>query len=185
MKRRKPRGDAKLKTLSPELQEAVIRKLESGTQEDVLTWLRQEFDISTSAGALSSFYSWYQLGQDLQSAASFADDLRDTLKELPGLELRDDAINQAAQAVFEMRAAQSKDPDLFIELRKLRLAEHSAKTKARQKERELKLQERRVKLLEDQAERAAQAKTKLQEVQSRGGLTPDTLRAIEEAANLL
>ena len=42
--------------------------------------------------------------------------------------------------------------------------------------------ERRVKLLED---RAAEAKAKLTAVATKGGLTPETLKQIEEAASLL
>lgn len=61
----------------------------------------------------------------------------------------------------------------------------NAQTKANQKERELALDTRRLALLEEKAKQAQQAKDILAAVQNQGGISPETLAQIEEAAKLL
>jgi hypothetical protein len=64
-------------------------------------------------------------------------------------------------------------------------AEEMARLKQRQldqKDKDLSISERRVSLLE---ENAAKAKAALEGIKSKGGLTPETLKQIEEAAGLL
>lgn len=86
-------------------------------------------------------------------------------------------------------AADAGDTPVYLELRKLRLLDIGAKVKGRidaaklaQKDRDLALAERRVVLLETNA---AAAKAALETVRKTGGLSPEALAQIEEAAALL
>lgn len=57
---RKPRADATLKTLPEERQRQIIDYLRDHSIDETLVWLRGA-GLETSSGALSQFYSWYQL----------------------------------------------------------------------------------------------------------------------------
>ena len=86
-------------------------------------------------------------------------------------------------------AAVAEDPALYKELRYLRIADQTSKSNARiaeeklkRKDAEIALAVRRMNLLE---ENAAKAKQALEAVKKQGGLSPETLAQIEEAARLL
>jgi hypothetical protein len=117
---RKPRGDAQLKTLSPERQRQVIDWLAGLTQAETRRRIQAEFGLSTSAAALTEFYSWWHLMRHLEQSATFAQELKRTLAELPGIRLDEEQINAAAQVAFELEAVKAQDLKAFFLLRKLR-----------------------------------------------------------------
>lgn len=130
----------------------------------------------------------------LQRAANQAQ-LMSEQKEMTAVE-----IQQATDAVFVAMAAEEAEAsgnskDLrewrYLQIRaqeasgNARIAELKLQQKDKQiaqAERNLGLAERRVKLLEDNA---AKAKAALEQVKTAGGMTPETLKIIEEAARLL
>lgn len=172
---KKPRGDAKLKTLPDALQEALFQVLRSTTAEKAAAWLLKDHGVKTSAGALSEFFSWYPLSRRLEQAASFADQLRDQLLKLPDLNLDAAKLSQVAQVAFEARAVQEQDSELYVALKK-----------RRQKDAELALSESKHALaLKQYEEKISAARSSLEKAKSKGGLSKETLALIEEQLKLL
>jgi len=115
---KKPRGDAKLKTLPDALQEELFQRLRRTTAEKAAAWLFKTHEVATSAGALSEFFSWYPRSCTLRMAARSSDQLLAQLRKMPELKLAADDAKKIAQVNFEMQAAQDRDPVLFAALRK-------------------------------------------------------------------
>lgn len=159
---RKPHANARLKTLPPERQREIFDYLSAGhTLAETEAWLATA-GLDTNRTSLSEFFAWYPLSAKLHAASSMGDAVKDILRELPGLNLDEQQLSKAGQAIFEADALQKGDSKLYLSLRSLRqtdrsldLAEETGKTKARQKDaqiaqkdRDLKLAERRVEVLE-------------------------------------
>lgn len=115
---KKPRGDAKLKTLPDALQEDLWQQLRRTHQVKAQAWLLEKHGVKTSTGALSDFYSWYPRQATLRSAAATSDELEATLRKMPELEITADKARKVAQVNFEIQAARDRDPALFSALRK-------------------------------------------------------------------
>lgn len=133
---KKPRGDSKLKTLPPERQREMYGYLQAHTLAETEAWLATA-GLDVSLDTLSRFASWYPLAAPLQQAAHMGEAVKELLKELPGLNLNEEQLSKAGQAIFEAEALRTKDSELHVSLRTLRLQEESGRTKARQKERAL------------------------------------------------
>lgn len=155
---RKPRADAKLKTLPDALQEDLYQVLRRTSQEKVIAMLKDKHGIETSAGALTEFFSWYPRSQSLRNAASFADQFLAQAQKLPEFKGNIAELQRAAEVLFQIQAAQDRDPKLFVELMKISLAK-----------RDQELNERKVKLLEAKAALADEAK----QLAGDGALTPE------------
>lgn len=136
----KPRADSKLKTLPFAQQEQVFALCQTMSYAAVRSAVQQKFGLDTSEAALSAFYRWYPTARRLEDAAGTADEVRQILKELPGLNLSDEQVSRAAQAAFEAQCLKSGDVESFIGLRKLR-----------QKDRDQEQTDRRIALLEKKA----------------------------------
>src|SRR6185295_7156647 len=86
---RKPRADANLKTLPEEpgqgtiSQREIIERLgkKGGSYKAVAAWLMAEWDIATSEGALSSFYSWWNLRDIIRKRENRTHDLEELLRK--------------------------------------------------------------------------------------------------------
>jgi len=115
---KKPRGDAKLKTLPDALQEELFQLLRRTTGEKAAAWLLEKHSVKTSAGALSEFFSWYPRSSTLRRAAESSDQLAAQLRKMPELKLAAADAARIAQVNFEIQAAQDRDPALFTALRK-------------------------------------------------------------------
>lgn len=207
---RKVRADAKLQNLSPEAQDLVAEwclkpcdvdpesgkpipgtggfpfaraRLAEVAERCSAPWLR------CSERALGQFLTDWGLAQDMAEAKAVEAQVFAQTKD----------VRQAIDAgvnLLAVRGVARQDPKLItlasrihVQTESLDLDKRSAETKARQKdaqiaqkEKDLALSERRVKLLE---ENAAKAKQQLEAVKQKGGLTPEVLREIEEAAKLL
>lgn len=129
----KPRGDSKLKTLAPDKQALIVEWLNTGTREAARARIEREFGVETNGASLSDFYHWFYLERDLTESADFADSLKKTLRELPGLHLDEEQIGRAAQVAFELRAMKAGDTDAFVALRKIRQQDQVVKL-AREKQ---------------------------------------------------
>lgn len=115
---KKPRGDAKLKTLPDALQESLWQQLRRTSLAKAQTWLLEKHAVKSSAGALSEFFSWFPRQATLRSAAATSDELAATLRKMPELQLSAAQAKQVAQVNFEIQAARDRDPALFAALRK-------------------------------------------------------------------
>jgi hypothetical protein len=152
---RKPRADSVLKTLPDALQENLFQQLRHNTLEKVQAWLAEKHEVKTSTAALSTFWAWYQ-SSSLKPAAAFADSLAKQIEKMPELALKAEQATAITQTVFELQAAQDRDPKLFLALGNARL-----------KREKLKLDERKVRILEAKAALADKA----QEVADNKSLT--------------
>lgn len=154
---RKPRGDAKLKTLPEELQAEIHARLGKGTHAAVRKWLEAEMSISTSLGALSDFYSWYSLRRDLQDADQEVQSLLQLISEGEyNLDTRQ--LESLGNTLFLLRARASGD-----------WKQHKAAVELLLKSRKVSVEERKVTLLEAKAAQADQAK----ELLGDADLTPE------------
>jgi hypothetical protein len=123
MSDRKPRADAKLKSLPPAQQEAIFALLREKSYAKAIPLIAEKFEVETSAGALSQFFAWYPLSRRLEQGAKFADELKSMLATNPKLTLRAEELSMIGQVAFEAQALQEQDPKLFVALRKLRVME--------------------------------------------------------------
>ena len=140
---RKPRPDAKLKTLPDAVQAELFARYQKQGGPAVLAWLKETHKVKSSAGALSNFSAWYPFSRPLEMSAKFADQFRAALVENPNLKIDAEQVSLAAQIAFEAKALELQDLDGFVALRKSRL-----------KEMDQALTARRIKLLEKKAEQA-------------------------------
>ena len=123
MSTRKPRADASLKTLPEERQAEIIEYMRSHKLADTRAWLTEQ-GITASIGALSGFWSWWNLDvrlkHQMKEAATIADELKSVLGTLPQLNLSEEQLNLVAQTAFEVDAVKREDFDQFVALRQLR-----------------------------------------------------------------
>ena len=145
---RKPRPDAKLKTLPDALQAELFARYQKQGGPAVLAWLKDTHKVKSSAGALSNFSAWYPFSRPLEMSAKFADAFQASLKANPNLKFDAEQVSLAGQIAFEAQALQMQDLDGFVALRKSRL-----------KEMDQALTARRVALLEKKAEQADKAES--------------------------
>lgn len=109
---RKPRGDSKLKTLDPEVQKAIFERCEGGKYKAVVPWLLAEFDVETSVGALSEFYSWYLLKQRVDAADNHVQDIEELINS-SGLQVDPNKLRDAMSGILLAEASKSGDFKTF------------------------------------------------------------------------
>lgn len=176
-KERKARGDSKLEQLPPEQKAALIDGLLCGwTYTQANDWLEVESTGSVSLSAFTPFYSRYVepiLVERKQFAALSAKTLAKLAKESDAFDAA--AIGELKEYAYRLIRDPNSDPE---DARKW--METLIKAQAGQRD------SRKLTLLETAA---AEAKAKLVALASAGkttgGLTPETLKQIEEAAGLL
>jgi hypothetical protein len=191
---KEPREDAKLQNLPEEELEVMwrFRHPEPGGKKLKLTAiaavqvpLRYGFSISLSS--LSYFYKWLAVRRDFRESRDVVYQIKEELKRDPSMSL--EAIERAGVIMLATGGIQRKDGKLFSAMMKI----GQGRTKLEQNDKRLKQtdktlaqNDRRIQLLE---EAAAEAKAKILALttaaKSTGGLTPETLKQIEEAAGLL
>lgn len=168
---RKPRSDSKLKNLP------------QGTRDKIIAWCamdgglagarekcRGELKIATSERALSELVRWQAQQDELRAGNDLAIQALEWWRTNRP-EAGADELRAAQFFALTMKAQASDDP--YLSLKVLR---------EQGRDMDRLLMTRRVKLLE---ERAAKAKAALEKVKSRGGLTPEAMKNIEEAARFL
>ena len=175
---REIRTDAKLKGLPRATRDELWRMRhpeEDGEKVkyvDILVWLKDQ-GIDSSLAALSEFYAWERQERRMEAARQRAEQARTMLAADP--DATPEAIARVGQMVFSAEVVDAGNVRAFVALEKLRLQQM-----------QLDHDNRRIAMLE---ERQRAAKQKLEAATSAakagGGLTPETLAAIEEAANLL
>lgn len=125
---RKPRSDAKLKTLPPERQEQIAEYALSHSLVEVRAWLAED-GLVTSVGALSEFLSWFLLRQQLRQNESTVESVLNQLQEQRP-DLTEGQLFAAGQSFFSALAIEQRDSkswkrtqDLLIKRDLLRLEE--------------------------------------------------------------
>lgn len=172
---RKPRADSKLKTLPEDRQIQAYEWVRDLGYEKALVLLEKELQVSTSIGALHDFWHWKNKSVQenrILRAITASDEILQTAGENLG-KLEQATAAALQQATFE--AVMSGDPDhikilgnLLIKTRKAALDEAQLEQRVREYE-----------------EKAAQAKTEIAKAVQGGGLSPEAIARIEEAAKIL
>jgi hypothetical protein len=143
------------------------------TLEAIAAAMPALYGLSCSVSSLSEFYKWLRLKKRIESAAERSSQARLALASDPGM--TPELLARVGQMVFTAETIEEGNVKAYVELVKLQLQAKS-----------LEINAGKLKLLVDAA---AEAKAKLTALtnaaKSNGGLTPETLRQIEEAAGLL
>jgi hypothetical protein len=173
------RADAKLKNLPPQALEDLWRfrnPEEDGeklTLEAVLVEVPLRYGFTCSLSSLSEFYKWLRLKRRMDSAAERASQARLALAQDPNM--TPEMLARVGQMVFTAETIEDGNVKAYVELVKLQLQARS-----------LEINAGKLKLLEDAAKDAkAKLKALTTAAKSNNGLTPETLKQIEEAASLL
>ena len=182
--KRKPLSTAVLKNLPEEKQAEIADWCAKANDKDAsgrpiplsggLAYAQQklaEQGISSSGRMLSQFFSWWKLQQDLQAAF----DTEDQVMAETGDAQR---AREAGERMLQKIGLARRDPELLVAAAKISDSRRGLDLKSR----DLSLVERRVAILEANA---ARAKDALNKVVKKGGISPETLEKIREAAGLL
>jgi hypothetical protein len=162
---RKLRFDSKFAALNEAQHAEIIQWCAQEGYRKAAERVKATFGFSTSISSLQSFARWYQR----KSGQNAFRELLTFAREETGID--DQQLRLELFAEMKRRALMSNNYDLLLSV---------MKEEGRDLDREL--AERRVKVMEESAERASDT---LEIIKAEGGLTPDTLRRIEEAARLL
>lgn len=165
---RKPRSDSRLKVLPEDRQAAIAEMLRSKSLDEVRRELRAD-GIETSMAALSEFWSWWQVRESLRRREARVGAIIEQVHcEQP--EIDADHLFRLGQSVFGALSIAEEDSAAWYRTQRLAIARDS-----------LEVERRRVALLEQKLRQVQDAVTQARD----GGLTPETLARIEEAARLL
>lgn len=165
---RKARSDSVLKTLPQDRQDEIGALLLSHSLADVRGTLIEQ-GLTTSEAALSEFYSWWQLRQALRRREERVSELVQRLKD-EDPELPSNRLFELGQSLFGALSIAEEDGRTWVNTQRLAL----------ERER-LDLDKRKVSILEQKLLRVQQEVKAARD----GGLTPEALSRIEEAAKLL
>ena len=158
------------------------------TLVEVMVELQENQGISIkSLSSISGFYKWLAVRRDFQNSRNVVYQIKEEMRK--DRSMTPEAIERAGVVMLATRGIQMKDAKLFSAMMKI----GQGRTKLDQNDKRLKQTDqslehdaRRIRLLE---EAAAEAKRKILELtsmaKSTGGLTPETIKQIEEAAGLL
>lgn len=171
---RKPNSNATLKALPQAKRKEIYERFETTPWQELLHQLAAE-GIPCGKTALYEFRRWYEEMRPILEANEFAQRFAEALEADKGLALDVGQINKVAQAAFEMQSIQQQNPSLFVELQRLRVQQESNEIKRTNAEQKLREYE----------DKAAAAKAALKGIQSKGGISPETMAEIEEAARIL
>lgn len=182
MSEKKPRADAKLKNLSDQQQEDLWRCLHPSEGEDRKPMTLEEaqgevplrYGFTVSLSALSEWRSWYALKRRTESTLSRIDQAQEELRKAdPNVSA--EKLEQLGQMIFTAESIEGGQVKAFVAL-----------MRERSRREELEINKRKLALLEDAARQAkAKLEAAMTAAKSGGGLTPEALKQIEEAAGLL
>lgn len=151
----------------------------SHTNPQIRSRIKERWGIALgNDSALSDFWRLQEVRSSFSTAAAMAEEAMDMLRT----DLPPEKVSDLGRMVFERAAMKSGDADTFVNLRRLKLKEETAKTKADLENRKLALAERRVQLMEKKLERAAQI---VKTAQEKGGMTAETLAKLEKELRML
>jgi hypothetical protein len=153
---RKPRSDAKLKSLPPNQREMLVRWLvdENLSYDQAVERLEKDFNVRTSVGALSAFYATECYSVRSSEAKEFAERVeQELLQGEPNFDLATLAL--VKKKLFERAYARDGDVDELAVLAKI----IGDTAKLRLKEKDQEIATRRLAILEKKAAQADEAKS--------------------------
>ncbi len=172
----KARGDSHLDALTPEQQAELNLWLTTGnpTYAKAVTHVRRAYGVSTNVSSVRSYYFNVALPWSYAQARGAAQEIA----QLQEGSFEPAILKRLQQLAFELMTAPRTDVKTLRAF--MKMLGDSRKLQLQQQT--IALDARRVTVLES---KMAEAKAKLEGLKSKGGLTPDTLRQIEEAAAIL
>jgi len=163
---------------------------EGGTKlgfDEILIEIPKLYGFTVSLSTLSNFYDWFKVRKSIDDDADFSEQFMQELAKKDSF--TPTQIREAGQKLFTLRSIRNENPKEFRDIAMLGQDEERLKQNDKRiavSKESVSIQERRISLLE---EKAAEAKAKLVALttsgKSKGGITPETLALIEEAARLL
>ena len=164
---KKARSDSKLANLPEDTQAEIAAWCKEGLEvgRDLL---KSKLNVSISLSALSCWHAWWRRQEDLKRGNS---SVRQTLEWYRKNKPNATPEEMRSATFLALALTQQENPEFQLAL---------LKEQGRDLDRDISV--RRVRILE---ENAAKAKAALDGLKSKGGLTAETLRTIEEAAGLL
>lgn len=188
-----PRADAKLQNLPQEELDVLwrFRNPEKGgkklTLEAVAVEVPLRYGFTISLSSLSQFYRWLKLKRRFDARTDTMEQLKAELAKDPNVSA--EQVEKAGRVLFMAEGIANQDARIFADMVKIghgRAKLEQNEKRLKQTDKSLGQVDRRIQLLE---EAAAEAKAKIialtTAAKSAGGLTPETLKQIEEAAGLL
>ncbi len=165
----KPRPDSKLKTLPEERQEEIAEYATDHSSAETAKWLT-EGGLQTSPSAVQRFLSWFRLRQHIERSE---DSIRQLLTELAHDDpaLTAERLHQIGHIFFAGLALEKQDPEAWY------LAQRIALRRA-----QLQLEnQKHTDHLRAQRETIEKG---LEAARESGGLTPETIKKIEQELHL-
>lgn len=166
---RKPRSDARLKTLPEDRQAEIASLLATKSIAEVRKELIKD-GLNTSVGALSEFFSWWRLRESIRRRETRIQGILENVKLESAQTIPEDRLWELGQSLFGAMAIAEEDGKEWFRTQRLALAR-----------KKIGVEERRVAMLEAKLLQVQEAVTAART----GGLTPESLAKIEEAARLL
>ena len=162
---RELRYDSKFKPLNDEQREDVIRWCSQEGYRGAVARIEQELGFKTNLSSLKNFTRWHQRNK----GTTHFRELIEFGKNEADIDQKD--LRRQLFSEMKRKAIMTNDNSLLLNV-----------LKEEGKDEERAMAERRVIVMEKTAQRA---KETLDGIRSEGGLTPETLQRIEEAARLL
>ena len=163
---------------------------EGGTKlgfEEIQVEIPLRYGFSVSLSTLSNFYIWFRLQKRMDAKAAAVEHFKQELAKDKSFSV--EQVKRAGQKLFMTEGIMEENSKKFVAMvESVQNDERLEQNKERigVSKQIVSLHERRIALLE---EKAAEAKAKLVALttsgKSKGGITPETLALIEEAARLL
>jgi len=165
----KPRPDAKLQTLPEDRQEEIAQYARDHTNAETAKWLT-ESGLETSRSAVQRFASWYRLRQQIHSSeAAIRQLLADLAKEDPTI--TPEKLTQIGNTFFAGLALEHQDPNAWYMAQKLALRRAQLQLETQKHLDTLKAQKEAI-------------ERELEIAKESGGLTPETIKKIEQELKL-
>lgn len=122
---RKPRADAKLKTLDEEAQETLWSYLRDHSIDEALIWLKSR-GIETSRGSVSEFFNWYSVRHRLKERNTRLQAYLEERKARdPGL--TEDELFAIGQREFTIAALADEDAGAWTRIQTLKIKDRDSR----------------------------------------------------------
>ena len=167
---RKPNSNAILKNLPQAKRKEIFERFQNTDWKELLAQLKAE-GIECGKSALYEFRAWYESLRPVLEAKEFGLKFAEMMAADKGEVLDAGRINKFAQAMFDMQSIQQQNPELFVELQRLR---------ARQEANDIK-RESLGQRVREYEEKMKSVRAALDRANSTGALTPEGRAEIEKA----
>lgn len=126
---RKPRSDARLKTLPEDRQAEIASMLATKSLAEVRKELIKD-GLHTSVGALSEFFSWWRLRESIRRRETRIQGILENVKLESQQTIPEDRLWEIGQSLFGAMAIAEEDGKEWFRTQRLSLARHKLRLEA-------------------------------------------------------